>query len=122
MRFPLNMNLPRELGRRLAGAGHQCRHAGDVGLSRAGDREIVEVAREAGEAILTHDLDYGNLLAFSGAPGPSVVTFRLRKARAAALAAALIAAWEQVGEPIEGGAIVVIGDATVRVRRLPMAR
>lgn len=33
----------------------------------ATDAEIVEVAREADETIVTHDLDFGHLLALSGA-------------------------------------------------------
>ena len=81
MKFLINMNLPRELGRRLSNLGHDCRHVGDVGLSDASDEAIVEAARKAGETILTHDLDYGSLLAFSGEPSPSVVIFRLRNIR-----------------------------------------
>lgn len=37
MKFLLNMNLPRALGEALEGVGHEIRHAGDIGLSRAED-------------------------------------------------------------------------------------
>ena len=64
MRFLLNMNVPRELGRRLRDEGHEYRHVGDIGMAQASDVVIVEEARTHGKVILTHDLDYGHLLAF----------------------------------------------------------
>jgi predicted nuclease of predicted toxin-antitoxin system len=74
----LNMNLPPELGPLLAAAGHPCRHARDIGLARAEDPEIIVAAKAGGEVIVTHDLDYGNLLAFSGEAHPWVIIFRVR--------------------------------------------
>ena len=65
MKFLLNMNLPRRLSGFLSEAGHTCRHAGDIGLAETPDRDIIVVAQGTGEVILTHDLDYGGLLAFS---------------------------------------------------------
>lgn len=38
---------------------------------------MAEAGRNS-ETILTHDLDYGHLLAFSGETAPSVIIFRLR--------------------------------------------
>jgi len=67
------MNLSRELGRLLEIQGHAWRHARDAGLGEATDSTIVEIAKANGEVILTHDLDYGHLLAFSGDARPSVV-------------------------------------------------
>ena len=57
MRFLLNMNLLRQLGKRLTEAGYHSRHVGDLGMACADDLEIVEEARHSGETILTHDLD-----------------------------------------------------------------
>ena len=78
MKFLLNMNMPRSLGKGLEGEGHICRHAGDIGLSQALDADIMGEAEKHQEVILTHDLDYGHLLAFSGDTAPSVIIFRLR--------------------------------------------
>jgi predicted nuclease of predicted toxin-antitoxin system len=74
----LNMNVLPQLGSRLAAVGHLCRHARDIGLERAEDPGIIAAARAGGEIIVTHDLDYGHLLAFSGEAGPSVIIFRVR--------------------------------------------
>jgi predicted nuclease of predicted toxin-antitoxin system len=122
MKLLLDMNLPRELGSRLRALGHDCRHAGDVGLAEASDEAILEAAREAGETVLTHDLDYGHLLVFSGESGPSVVIFRLSNTSVGNLMTALTGACGAAEGPLESGAIVIIGDSVVRVRRLPVTR
>jgi len=80
MNFLLNMNVPPALGSMLSAAGHACRHARDIGMARAADSAILAEAKSHGECVITHDLDYGELLAFSGDSAPSVITFRLRRA------------------------------------------
>jgi predicted nuclease of predicted toxin-antitoxin system len=114
------MNLPRALGRRLAVAGHACRHVADIGSVRAPDAAIVEEARRQGEVILTHDLDYGHLLAFSGQSAPSVVILRLRNTHPDHLFAGFAAAWPEIERPLTESAIVILEDGALRIRRLPI--
>jgi predicted nuclease of predicted toxin-antitoxin system len=121
MKFLLNMNIPRELGRRLTSKGHECRHVGDVGMSQASDVVIMEEAKVNKEVIVTHDLDYGHLLAFSGELAPSVIIFRLRNTHPDNLFARIMSAWHEIEKPLIEGAIVVIEDAILRIRRLPIA-
>jgi len=120
MKFLLNMNVPRELGERLGAAGHSYRHAGDIGLAQANDSAVIAEAAARGEVIVTHDLDYGHLLAFSGASGPSVVIIRLRNADSAHVTARIRESWNEIEKSLEDGAIVTSEDAASRVRRLPI--
>lgn len=120
MKFLLNMNIPRQLGRLLQEQGHSVRHAADVGLASASDHAIVDAARANGEVIVTHDLDYGHLLAFAGTNAPSVIIFRLPQPSVDGMMAALAAAWQNIEQPLIRGAIVVIEDSAVRVRELPV--
>jgi len=122
MRFLLNMNVPREVGRRLAAEGHDCLHVGDIGMAQATDLAITEKARLGGEVILTHDLDYGHLLAFSGESVPSVVIFRLRDVHPDNLLTRLMDTWHEIERPLLEGAIIVMEDAALRIRRLPITR
>ena len=122
MRFLLNMNVPRDLGRRLTVAGHECRHVGGIGMAQASDVAIVAEARRSEEIIVTHDLDYGHLLAFSGEPVPSVIIFRLRNTHPDNLFARIMSAWPEIEKPLLEGAIVALEDAAVRTRRLPIAQ
>ncbi len=116
------MNLPRQLGRLLEAQGHGWRHVGDIGLYKAEDRTIVEEAKSSREVILTHDLDYGNLLAFSGDSEPSVIIFRQSDVQPDALFKAMMKSWGECGPTLQAGAIVVFEDAAVRIRRLPISR
>ena len=122
MKLLLNMNVPPQLGAKLAAAGHDCRHAGSIGLARAEDPAIVKAARNAGEVIVTHDLDYGHLLAFSGDVEPSVVILRVRNTNPEALYRRLRECWAGIEEPLRREAIVTVEDAAVRIRPLPVAR
>jgi predicted nuclease of predicted toxin-antitoxin system len=118
VRFLLNVNVPRDLGRRLGARGHECRHAADVGLARAPDSVIVDEARKAGETILTHDLDYGHLLAFSGRTSPSVIIVRTENTKPAYLEERFVSCWAGMERSLAEGAIVVIEDAALRIRPL----
>ncbi|MFO1430196.1 MAG: DUF5615 family PIN-like protein [Candidatus Competibacteraceae bacterium] len=120
MKFLLNMNMSRELGKLLASQGHEYRHVGDIGLARAEDIDIVTAAKEKQEIILTHDLDYGNLLAFSGESVPSVVIFRLRNTQPKNMFIRLMKLLPKIQRPLIKGAIVIFEDATLRIRELPI--
>jgi predicted nuclease of predicted toxin-antitoxin system len=122
MRWLLNMNMPRSLKQLLESVGHQCRHTGEIGLERAGDWVALEEAAREGKVILTHDLDCGRLLAFSGASKPSVVIVRLSRPTPRNIFERLMAVWAMIERPLMDGAVVVLEDATVRIRRLPVKR
>jgi predicted nuclease of predicted toxin-antitoxin system len=120
MNFLLNMNVPRQLARRLTDISNTCRHVADIGMAQASDVAIVEEARSNKETIITHDLDYGHLLAFSGEPGPSVIILRLRNTHPDKLAERITITWREIEEPLKNRAIVVLEDAAFRIRRLPI--
>lgn len=122
MNFLLNMNLSRQLGRLLETEGHGWRHVRDLGLARAQDREILALAQASGEVILTHDLDYGHLLAFSGDVRPSVVIFRRRNIHPSALFEVMKRNWPEWEPTLEAGALVIVEDAAARIRLLPIGR
>jgi predicted nuclease of predicted toxin-antitoxin system len=120
IRWLLNMNMPRSLKQLLESVEHQCRHTGEIGLERASDWVVLEEAAREGEVVLTHDLDYGHLLAFSGASKPSVVIIRLSRPTPRNIFERLMVVWAMIERPLMEGAIVALEDATVRIRRLPI--
>jgi predicted nuclease of predicted toxin-antitoxin system len=120
MNFLLNMNVHREMAAPFEKRGHVCRHVADIGMSRAKDLEIVAEAKRTGETILTHDLDYGHLLAFSGESAPSVVILRLRDLRTEEIMSRLDAVWGDIESPLLEGAIVSLSDKSLRIRALPI--
>ncbi len=91
-----------------------------VAMARATDAEIVAEAKRTGEIILTHDLDYGHLLAFSGEEGSSVVILRLRDLRTEEVVSRLDAVWMEIESSLLEGAIVSLSDKSLRIRNLPI--
>jgi predicted nuclease of predicted toxin-antitoxin system len=45
MKFLLNMNVPRKLGRRLTSEGHECRHVGDIGMAQVSDSPALRIRK-----------------------------------------------------------------------------
>jgi len=120
VKFLLNMNVPRKLGRRLTSEGHECRHVGDIGMAQVSDSIIMKEARGNREIIVTHDLDYGDLLAFSGETNPSVIIFRVRNTHADNLFKQIVGAWGEIERPLIEGTIITFEDAALRIRKLPI--
>lgn len=91
-------------------------------MARASDMAIMEEARTNQETIVTHDLDYGHLLAFSGERTPSVIIFRLRNTHPDNLFARIVSTWSDIERPLIEGAIILLEDTALRIRRLPITR
>ena len=79
MRLLLDENMPPSLAGLLTDAGFGTRHVREIGLSNTPDFKIAEFAASTGEVIVTHDTDFGTILALSGKERPSVVLFRWQK-------------------------------------------
>jgi len=77
MRLLLDQGLPRSTVRHLAGTGIAAEHVGDLGLARAADALILDMARERQAVVVTWDADFHALLAASRAASPSVVRIRI---------------------------------------------
>lgn len=70
-----------------------------IGAANAPDKAIVDYAKAQGLVVLTHDLDFGAILAATRAEGPSVVQIRTEDAmsdRFAALVSVETAVPEQL--------------------------
>ena len=87
---------------------------------RACDRVIMEWAARNDFVVLTHDLDFGALLALTHAAGPSVVLVRDADTMPDAIGASIVSALTQHQDDLARGAIVVVDDASSRVRILPL--
>jgi predicted nuclease of predicted toxin-antitoxin system len=72
-RLLVDMNLSIEWISLLRAAGHEAVHWSEVGDPRAPDTVLMQWAIANGYAVFTHDLDFGTMLALSGADGPSVL-------------------------------------------------
>ena len=121
MKFLIDNNLSPLLADALKAAGHDAVHLRDLGMQAATDYVVLEHARADERILVSADTDFGGLLAWSGASTPSVILIRrLAGRRAAEQAAIILANLDQVAEDLTAGAIVVLHEDSLRVRRLPM--
>ncbi len=95
-------------------------HLHELGLEQLPDGEIVAKARREAYIILTHALDFGELLALSGARLPSVVIFRLQNMRPANINRYLQQLIAQHKLMLDQGAIFIISENRIRIRSLPI--
>ena len=114
------MNMPPSVCDGLQRLGYEAVHAQDLGLSRATDEAIVLEARTRKQIIVTHDLDFGRILAVEGASTPSVVILRVGNTHPSHLLSLLGQYLPVVASDLTRGAIVLVEDASVRVRALPV--
>lgn len=106
----------------LRGQGHDAVHLRERGLQRAPDHDIFALAATEGRIILTFDLDFAEIAAAAGASLPSVLIFRLNDTRVARLIDRLSKALLNASNSLSTGAVVVVDDARIRVRDLPIER
>lgn len=121
MKFLLDANLSPTLIEPLHQAGHDATHVADLGLLRASDDAIFDLAAAEGYVVITADNDFPMMLALQDASRPSVVLLRHvgelpRRAQDALLAANLPAV---LGD-LAGGAIVSLSPTRLAVRALPI--
>lgn len=122
MRFVLDMGLGRSTAEFLRKQGHDAVHLRDQNLQRLSDEKIVEKALAERRVILTHDLDFGRIVALSRGQLPSVITFRLTDMRAKEVNRRLEDVLDRFAALVEEGALISVTDDAVRVRRLPIGR
>lgn len=120
MQFVADMGISPRTVAHLRQAGHDVVDLREIGLARAADHEILALAKRDGRTVLTHDLDFGDLLAASGDALPSVVLFRLPDMRPETLSRYVDAVIEQHAADLEAGSFLSMGERRVRVRALPI--
>lgn len=102
--------------------GIEALHWSQVGDVRAKDSEIAAWARSEGYVVFTNDLDFGAILAFTRAAGPSVIQVRTQDLLPSALEATVSRVLKDQVAALEAGAIITIDELSERIRILPIAR
>ena len=118
--FLADMGVSQSVVAWLRDRGYDIVHLSDLGLQRLSDQEVFAKAVAEQRAILTFDLDFGEILAFSGEAVVSVVVFRLNDPRSSRVIERLDHVLRDVTTVLMAGAIVVIEEDRHRIRRLPL--
>lgn len=122
MKILIDMNLSPDWVKVFEKYDIEAVHWSSVGDPREKDRVIMELARAKGYIVLTHDLDFGSLLAATGVETPSVIQVRTQDILPTSIENLVISALRQFEEELNNGALVTVDKAQSRVRILPIRR
>lgn len=120
MKLLIDMNLsPRWVGV-LMEAGFDAVHWSTLGRSNALDTEIMDFAKANGYVVLTHDLDFGAILAATHGEKPSVVQIRSEDVSPDVIGKSVIFALRQMTSELDEGALLTLDPNRPRLRMLPL--
>ena len=122
MKLIVDMNLSPRWVKLLTDAGFEAIHWSAVGNYAAPDSEIMAYARVHHYAVLTHDLDFGAILAATNGEKPSVIQIRADDLSAAVIGNQVISALRQMASELEQGALLTIDSIRTRLRVLPLRK
>jgi predicted nuclease of predicted toxin-antitoxin system len=115
--------LPRSIAPRLRQAGIDTQDARDVGLRARPDAEVLAHAVSAGRALLTLDLDFGNLLRYPLGTHKGIIVLRFpSEVWPRVLSEAVLAALRGIPDADLAGNLVIVAPGNVRLRRAKGAR
>lgn len=120
MRLILDMNVSPRLASLLVAHGIDASHWSEHGPARALDQSIAETAVHLGASIVTHDLDFGALLAAADTRRPSVIQIRTDDLSVERLLDRLLIVCSDFEPEIAAGALITLDLDNTRVRLLPI--
>jgi predicted nuclease of predicted toxin-antitoxin system len=122
MRFLVDNALSPVVAQKLREEGHDAIHTREIGMAAASDPIVFDRAADDERILISADTDFGTLLAMRESTKPSVILFRREDHRPPSQVSRLIAELPNLSPDLEKGAMIVIEDARVRIRPLPILR
>jgi predicted nuclease of predicted toxin-antitoxin system len=121
VKFLVDANMSPRVAELLRASGHDAIAVREVGLADASDDQILDSASLEERVVVSHDTDFGTLLAFRRLSKRSFILIRSSDSMLPDDQAALIIAnFDAIRDDLELGEIVVFARGHLRTRRLPV--
>ena len=113
MKFLADMGVDVRVARWLREQGHDAIHLSEEGPHRLSDEKVFAKAENEKRIILTFDLDFGEIVAFSHGKVVSVILFRIQNAGAVQLIQRLTSLLPSTGDFLNSGAVIVVRNPAI---------
>jgi predicted nuclease of predicted toxin-antitoxin system len=120
MKVLIDMNLSPRWAAALGQEGFKAQHWSDVGTGTETDAEIMRFAKVHDFIVLTHDLDFGSILAATQGKKPSVVQIRAGDVNPDAIGGFVAEALRRMSAELRAGALLTLYPNRARLRLLPL--
>ena len=120
MKFLADMGVAWRIVEWLRSIGHDVKHLREEGLKKLPDKDIFSKADSEQRIILTFDLDFGEIAAFSKTANVCAVIFRLHNTRTPHVIDRLATILSSCTKELKSGAIIIVEESRHRVRHLPI--
>jgi len=120
MKFLVDMPISPKTVDFLKNMGYEAVRVSELGMAKSKDREILNYAVKNEMVVLTADLDFGDILAYTHSNKPSTIIFRLHDPSPQHVNSLLSSNLYRIKEDLLKGAIVIIEDTRIRIRNLPI--
>ncbi len=120
MKLLIDMNLSPDWVEVLSGEGIDSVHWSEIGASSAYDQELMAWAKSNGYIVLTHDLDFGAILAATNADAPSVIQLRFQNLAPSHASQLVLKVLRDYRLALEQGALISLAEDKERLRILPL--
>ncbi len=120
MKILVDMNLSPSWAYFLEESGYRAVHWSSIGFANALDEQIFKFAIEHNWIILTSDLDFGTILAFTNEAKPSVFQVRMEHSMPQEIGEKVLYCLKQFESELKQGSLLTLDSIKSRVRILPL--
>lgn len=120
MKILIDMNLSPLWANFLKENGYEALHWSSIGNVAAPDEEIFEYAIDYDWVILTSDLDFGTILAFTKEEKPSVFQVRVENTMPYEIGSKVLHCLLQFETELKNGCLITLDNVKFRARILPL--
>lgn len=114
------MGLPAGVAARLRRVGYDAVHPLELGLERAKDSELFELAGREGRVVVTTDFDFGEMVALRDDSRVSVIICHFPKQATDRAVSRLEPVLRDEADALRAGCVIIIEPHRYRLRRLPI--
>lgn len=120
LKFIADMNISPLTVSQLKENGWDIVRVSEVMDVRTSDLDILDYAGDEGMIVISHDLDFSELLAVHGYSRPSVINLRLGDVELDFVTQRIVDVVSQLEAELRQGIVVSVDDTSARYRNLPI--